>query len=798
MAEPKRGSLFLGGVLDPSSGERAEQFDYEARRFTTHGVIVGMTGSGKTGLGVILLEEALASGIPALIIDPKGDMGNLLLNFPDFEASDFRPWIDEAQADREGVSAEELATSTADMWKTGLESWGVSPDRMRALRAGADFTIYTPGSTAGVAVNIVGSLKAPALDWEKDAETGREEIEAFVSSLLMLAGISSDPISSPDHILLATLIERAWQAGEDLDLATLIGQIIKPPIRKLGVFELDTFFPEKDRTKLAMQLNGLMASPSFASWMQGQALDIQEMLYTEDGRPRAAVMYLPHLSDEERQFIVTLVLSKVVTWMRSQPGTSDLRAFIYMDEVFGFAPPTAEPPSKKPILTILKQARAHGVGMVLSTQNPVDLDYKTMSNAGTWMVGRLQTERDKARILEGIKTASGEVDVKAFDALIGDLGKRQFVLSSTKQTQPVIFETRWAMSYLRGPLTKAEVGVLTDESGGTISSGAQQPGSDDQTQVDPVTPLADDETTVPPKVADGIGSYYLDPAAPWAASVGADPNGTKLAAGLIARVELLFDDTKAGVDHRETWETVIFPISENIDPAQGFSVDYDDRDLLEESSRTVTYELPDAPIDTKTYFSTASRVLKDHLYRNRNVTVIKNAGLRLYSRVGESEADFLARCSAAAEDAADADVAKLKERYRKLIATVESQLKTAERRVNDLEVDVSGRRQQEMMGGAGDLLGVFLKGRRRSSGLSKAASRRNQTRKTEQRLASAEDKYNEKLDKLDDLEDRLAEDFQTITAKWEGIAAEIESVDIGLEKTDITIDDLSLVWIPIA
>ncbi len=790
--------MFLGGILDPSTGGRTDQFDYEARRFTTHGVIVGMTGSGKTGLGVILLEEALASGIPALIIDPKGDMGNLLLNFPDFEPSDFRPWIDEAQADREGVSADELATSTAEMWKTGLESWGVSPDRMRTVRTGADFTIYTPGSTAGVPVNVVGSLKAPSLDWGQDAETGRDEIESFVSSLLMLAGISSDPISSPGHILLATLIERAWKAGEDLDLATLIGRIIKPPIRKLGVFELDTFFPEKDRTKLAMQLNGLMASPSFASWMQGEALDIQEMLYTSDGRPRAAVMYLPHLSDEERQFIVTLVLSKVVTWMRSQPGTSDLRAFIYMDEVFGFAPPTAEPPSKKPILTILKQARAHGVGMVLSTQNPVDLDYKTMSNAGTWMIGRLQTERDKARILEGIKTASGEVDVKAFDALIGDLGKRQFVLSSTKQSQPVVFETRWAMSYLRGPLTKAEVGTLMEGSPARSSKSSPENEPIDSNRSVSVTPLAEDETTLPPKVADGVSSFHLDPAAPWAASLGADPTGTKLAAGLITRVELRFDDTKADVDHRETWEAVLFPISDDVDATQAYSVDYDDRDLLEESPGAVTYQLPDARIDTKTFFNSASKALKDHLYRNRNVTVMKNSGLRLYSRVGESEADFLARCSAAAEDAADADVAKLKERYRKLIATVESQLKTAERRVNELEVDVSGRRQEEMMGGAGDLLGAFLGGRRRSSGLSRAASRRNQTRKTQVRLASAEDKYNEKLDKLDDLEDRLAEDFQAITAKWEAKAVEVESIDIGLEKTDITIDDLSLVWIPVA
>ena len=417
----KQGAWYLGGVVDPESGRRGEAVQYESSRFTTHGVIVGMTGSGKTGLGIIALEEALMDGIPCLVIDPKGDMGNLLLNFPDFLPEDFRPWIDEGQAKREDVTPDELAANTADLWKNGLAGWGIGSERLRKLGNDAGFSVYTPGSNAGIPLNILGSLKAPDLDWDTEAETGRDEIEGFVSSLLVLAGITADPISSPEHILLATLIERSWRAGKDLDLAALIGQVQAPPIRKLGVFDLDSFFAPKARTKLAMRINGLLASPSFASWMQGPPLDVDSLFVTPEGKPKASIMYLPHMSDEERQFIVTLLLSKVVTWMRGKSGTSDLRAFIYMDEVFGFAPPTAEPPSKKPILTILKQARAHGVGMMLSTQNPVDLDYKAMSNAGTWMIGRLQTERDKARILEGLKSASGDVDVAAFDTLIGNL-----------------------------------------------------------------------------------------------------------------------------------------------------------------------------------------------------------------------------------------------------------------------------------------------------------------------------------------------------------------------------------------
>lgn len=347
MTENTRGAMYLGGVIDPTTRQRGDRLDYQSSQLTTHGVIVGMTGSGKTGLGIIAIEEALRDDIPCLISDPKGDMGNLLLNFPDFLKGDFREWIDEGQAERQGITPDELAASTAQMWKEGLAGWDIGSARLRELATKVGFSIYTPGSNAGVPLNVLGSLAAPDLDWEMAAETGRDEIEGFVSSLLVLAGISANPISSPEHILLATLIERSWRNGKDLDLALLIGQVQSPPIRKLGVFELDKFFAPKERDKLAMRLNGLIASPSFASWMQGPAIDIDRLLWTKDGRPRASILYLPHLSDEERQFIVTLVLSKVVTWMRGTSGTSALRALIYMDEMVGFAP-TPPPPNRPP------------------------------------------------------------------------------------------------------------------------------------------------------------------------------------------------------------------------------------------------------------------------------------------------------------------------------------------------------------------------------------------------------------------------------------------------------------------
>jgi len=433
--------LHLGGIVDPASHERnGDDVKLESADFTTHGVIVGMTGSGKTGLGVVLIEEVLRSGIPALLIDPKADLTNLCLTFPQLSADEFRPWIDEAQAKAAGVSVDEFAGQQATTWKEGLAGWGYGPEQIAELRDAVDFTIYTPGSRSGVPINILGSLQAPDTD---DAETLGDEIEGYVSGLLGLVGIDADPLSSREHILLANLIQHSWSSATSLDLPTLVGQVQQPPLRKLGVFELEQFFPADDRTKLAMRLNGLLASPAFAAWGEGQALDIQSMLSAADGSLRCAIVTTAHLSDEERQFVTSTLLSKVVTWMRRQSGTTDLRALLYMDEVAGYLPPTANPPTKKPIMTLMKQARAFGVGVVLATQNPVDVDYKALSNAGTWMIGRLQTERDKQRLLDGMSAAAGGVDVGVVGDTISGLGKREFVLRRAGKDQPEVSTTRW-------------------------------------------------------------------------------------------------------------------------------------------------------------------------------------------------------------------------------------------------------------------------------------------------------------------------------------------------------------------
>jgi len=403
--------LFLGGAVDPATHERTDaDVRLKSEAFTTHGVIVGMTGSGKTGLGVVLIEEVLTAGLPALLIDPKGDLTNLCLTFPGLSAAEFRPWVDEGQARAAGATPDDFAAQQATAWKDGLAGWGYGAEQITALQAAADVTVYTPGSQSGIAVNIVGSLQSPDTD---DVEVIGDEIDGFVSGLLGLVGVDADPLSSREHILLSNLIQHSWSTGVALDLPTLVGMVQQPPLRKLGVFELDQFFPPADRTKLAMRLNGLLASPAFAAWGQGQPLDVQSLLYDGQGKARCAIITTAHLSDEERQFVTALVLSKLVTWMRRQSGTTDLRALLYMDEVMGYLSPTANPPSKKPIMTLMKQARAFGVGVVLSTQNPVDVDYKALSNAGTWMIGRLQTDRDKQRLLDGMSAAAGGVDVGA-------------------------------------------------------------------------------------------------------------------------------------------------------------------------------------------------------------------------------------------------------------------------------------------------------------------------------------------------------------------------------------------------
>jgi hypothetical protein len=797
----ERGDLYVGLDLDESSRKpTSTRREIAARHLTTHGVIVGMTGSGKTGLGVVLLEEVLQAGIPALILDPKGDMGNLALRFPDLAPEDFEEWVDPAEAAREGIDTAELASRTAERWTKGLASSGLGTADVRAFTEGAEVRIFTPGSTAGIPLNVLGNLSAPKGAAAQDDEALREEIEGLVSGLLVLAGIDADPIQSREHILLANLVEHAWRQSVDLDLATLLMQIQDPPMRRLGVFELDTFFPAKDRMALALRLNGLVASPSFAAWMQGEPLDIDTILRAPDGRPRASVVYMSHLSETERQFVVTLLLSKMVTWMRQQPGTSDLKALIYVDEMFGLAPPTGEPPSKKPLLTIFKQARAHGVGMVISTQNPVDVDYKLMSNAGTWMIGRLQTERDKARIVDAMRSASGDVDVASWGARIGELGKREFVLKTARTSRPSLFTSRWAMSFLRGPLTRPELLRLRDADGSTdpVTDAASGAPPSDAPASPALADLAHDETPVAPTISSEARVCYLDPAAPWARDVGAGVGDGSLHAGLALRVKLLFDDTKADLRHDEEWEAVLFPLESDSRVQDAVAVDYDDRDFLTAPVRPAAFVLPSVPLQSADYFRSLKRDLQEHLFRSLTLDLFQNRALKLYSRAGESTEAFRARCLEVAESEADAAAAKLRDRFESRVNTARGRRDQAARRVRELEVDVGTRRQQELVSGAGELLSMFLGGKARARTLSGVASRRSQTRRTQERANSAAEKLEGYENAIATLEDELSKELEKVWEEWREKAVAIEPFPVPLEKMDIRVEDPVVFWAPTA
>ncbi len=476
--------LYLGKIFDPASEELGEGFRLDPEDLTTHGIVIGMTGSGKTGLSVVLIEEALQLGIPVIVIDPKGDMGNLALAFSGLTANEFKPWIDPASA---GTDVDEAATATAKAWSEGLADWGLGAADVARYAASRGIRVITPGSFSGIPLNLIERLDPPSQESVEDEEEFRDQIDAVVTALLGLVGISADPVESHEYIFLFTLIERVWRGGDSLSLESLIGHIANPPIDKLGALPLDVVYPPAERNRLMLALNGLLASPPMEAWRQGEPVDIDAWLRTADGRPRANIVYTAHLEEEQRVFVTALILNKIVSWVRQQPGTGQLRCLLYMDEIFGYFPPTANPPTKKPLLTLLKQARAHGLGVLLSTQNPVDLDYRGLANMGFWAIGRLQTTQDQERIRTGIEAALADSAFgKDFDSLIAGVRKRVFLIHDIHRKAPSLVHTRWALSYLRGPITRQEIELLPQEE--RSDTKAASPATDAATKASGISP----------------------------------------------------------------------------------------------------------------------------------------------------------------------------------------------------------------------------------------------------------------------------------------------------------------------
>ena len=840
--------LRLGEHIEGRSGNRTgEALHLERDALTTHGVIVGMTGSGKTGLGIVLLEEILRTGVPALVIDPKGDMGNLALTFPNLDGGAFAPWVDPAVAQSAGQSQAEAGEAAAATWRKGLQEWGLGASDVAALREHAPVTLYTPGSSAGVPLSVLGSLAAPGGSFDDAAEELRAEIEAFTSSLLALCDIEADPMSSREHILIATLIERSWRAGISLDLGELVAQVAQPPLRQVGVFELDRFVPERERDKLAMRLNGLIASPSFAPWLAGEPLDIQRMLYGDDGRPRAAIVYLPHLPDEQRMFAVTLLLSKVVTWMRQQPGTSALRALLYMDEVFGFCPPSGSPPSKRPLLTLLKQARAHGVGVVLATQNPIDLDYKAMSNAGTWMIGRLSTERDKARIVEALRSAADDLDVEKTDRAIGALGKRQFLLLGARGGKPAVFTTRFALSYLRGPLTREEVERarregLTDAppaSAAAPSASARRPtpgaghveaqaateggqpgaqaagaaswapaepaqavqGRAPQSAVDllPAAAPPRPRAQPAPAVAEGVRVAVLDPGAAWAPLVGAVRGGRAMRVVIRVRLVLAYPIPGKLQPAPQSWDAIWPHPAEALDVQQLLTIDVEERDLRGALPPQPEWLPCPAPIASSAWWRELSGQLMRHVQATASAEVFRHAEFAMASRPGESRESFIRRTRVEADRQADIETAELASRIAAHVSTQRRRIESA-----GYEIDAKAAEAEAILTSAerdeeqARLMGDLLKGRDGPSTLAAKAAALEQARQRTAGVLAARDKIAAARAEIDAFEATLGPRVAAIHARAIERSEAVERHTVALSSQDIRVGELAVLYVPSA
>lgn len=830
--------FYIGRIFDAKKKElTAQPVMYDPADLTTHAFVTGMTGSGKTGLCIGLLEEAALQGIPAIVIDPKGDLTNLLLHFPDLLPQDFQPWIDPDLARRAGKTLEQAAQEASASWRKGLQDWGINRQRIMALKNAAQFAVYTPGSDAGIGISVLSSLAAPELPWDENREILREKVSSTVTALLGLVGIVNiDPIQSREHILLSNLFENAWSAGQDIELAELILQTQNPPFDKLGAFPVDTFFPPKGRMALAMQLNNILAAPAFEAWREGQPLDMPSLLYTPDGRPRHSIFYLAHLSDAERMFFVTLLFSAVETWMRTQKGSTSLRALLYMDELVGYLPPTANPPSKQPLLRMLKQARAFGLGLILATQNPVDLDYKALSNAGTWFIGKLQTEQDKNRLLDGLDNIAGGVSRSAMDSAISNLGKRVFIMNNVHAKAPIIFQTRWAMNFLAGPLTRAQIPDLNKlaladadqtapqmktqappaEAG--VRSGASAsipeaapapvmsaaPAAETASVKRPAPSATGEGSQTKPPVPSGVAEFYLSQnySLPEAFSAAKRPmpaqamiQGVIYRPALLGAAQVRFLDRKFGVDVNQTravlvqtperngvirWED--FPYNGSIDKLDSAPVPQ------------ARFAMLDAPLNDAKRMAAMQKDFADWVYRTSTVTARANQKLKVFAGPDVSQAEFMKACADTAREARDAEIAKKTAMLDRKIKTLEDKLAREERELRQDQAELQNRKLEA---GANLLeLGAGFLGVTRKKSVSTQFTKQRLTKTAEEDVRESVDAIAQYKRDLADLQREREQIITEVNDAWGDVVNDIDEVTIAPKKTDIYVKLFGVAWMP--
>ena len=797
--------FFLGKTYNlESSSMLEEEVFYDPADLTTHAVITGMTGSGKTGLGVIMLEEAALQGIPAIIIDPKGDLPNLLLHFPDLLPEDFQPWMDKDAARREGVSVEEAAEKAANLWRKGLASYDTDKRHIEALRDSVQYAVYTPGSDAGLPVSILASLSAPDIPWDGNREILREKISSTVTAILGLVGMRNiDPVQAKEHILLSNIFEESWKVGRDLDMATLITHVKSPPFDRLGVFTLDQFYPERERFNLAMLLNNFLAAPSFQSWMEGQPLDIGQILYTRSGKPRHSIFYLSHLNDQERMFFITLLYTAIESWMRTQKGTSGLRTMVYFDEIAGYLPPTMNPPSKNIILRMLKNARAYGVGLVLATQNPIDLDYKALSNAGTWLIGRLQTEQDKARLLDGLEGAAPGVDRRSYDRMISQLRQRVFLLHNVHASGSKTFHTRWAMNYLAGPMTRAQIPALIDLAGSMERVSEQiTTVNEPPAQVEPARNLGRDVAPVLP----GSVPVFFYPVNR-GISDALQEVGDQIP-GDIPRPQYFYRPELVG-QARVVYLARRYNISDEAAFAvrigemrrrglvrwENFSVKPIDLDMLED------HPLPEARFDSLDKLSIVdARFIRDlqsdfadWIYRTQTLKLRVNSALDVVAEPTMSDEEFRRRCQDAAEEKKKAELDTLNRRFRNQLDNLETRLTREENRLASYKDQLGHRRIEELGRGVENVIGLFSGSRRR---VTTSLTSRRMTSQARANVDKSETEIKRVQRDIEELKSEHQADLAKVDHKWEVALDQVVEEPISAFKKDIFIEKFGLIWLP--
>jgi len=793
----KLGAFYLGRPCDPATRELEDDLVlYDSKDLVTHGVVLGMTGSGKTGLCMALLEEAAMDNVPAVVIDPKGDIANLLLTFPDLEGKDFEPWVNEDDARRKERSVTEHAQKTADMWKNGLADWGQGPERIRQLKSKVDINVYTPGSNAGIPISILGSLSCPGFEIMDDGELLGERIESTVASLLSLIEEDADPTNSPAAVLLANIFQHSWAAGIDLSLESLILSIQKPSFDKIGILDLESFMPQKDRMKIALKFNNLIASPGFSTWMKGPALNGKRLLHSPEGKPQISIFSIAHLNDTERMFFVSLLLNEMLGWMRTQKGTTSLRAMLYMDEIYGYLPPTANPPSKKPMLTMLKQARAFGMGLLLATQNPVDLDYKALSNIGTWWLGRLQTERDKARVMDGLLSADAGLSKSEIEDILSKLDSRVFLMHNVHNDAPVTFHVRWVMSYLCGPLARGQIKTLMDpvreklmgggsSSSPAIAAAAANPMSNPMSRANPMSSASAKPASPRPVVGAGIDEFFV----PFAG----EAEGVTYLPHLIRQAEVHFSHTKSGAEGSRQIRHINPITDQGIDWDQSVNCSVPLKSLDHDPRKGTSFgELPGFAMNADNY-KTLDDELADDIYRKERAEILYSDLFDVYSEFGEGEGDFRARLLQAGREERDDAMETLREKYEKKIASKTTQRKRAEITLDREKAEASQAKWSAGASIIGGVLGGLLGGRRSRRSTMSGASR---AMKQHGDIGRAKEKVELIQDEIDALEKELREELSELEEKFDPTATKLDPTSIKPYKKDINIKQIGLIWLP--